>query len=299
MSEEQTTQQEEPAIVTVAVGEPAEQPETPEQGGGETTETGEQGNPFRVVNGKVYQTPEDYDRAFEEAQRLIGRQGDELGKYRQAAPGQPYQRPGNPALGQQQEPDPRQLADFLDRPPSSLLGDQSFINFAQGIGIQWKTDEEGYVDTSDPANIVNLQYAREQAGRYVQQVQQQEYVQRQQLQQVEQQVEQALTGINPLLLDAETQPLTAMVAQSLLADVQEGRRAWNGPESFARDVADSVTRAAAKIMGNRGGTAAAQARQAAPPPPPPMGGGITGRAAGGGGGRAGVSAFEDLTDWGR
>jgi hypothetical protein len=98
-----------------------------------------------------------------------------------------------------------------------------------------------------------------------------------------------------MLVDPEAVPLTGAIASQLWAEVKSQQRPWQGPDAFAKEVADTVTRAAARIMGNRGGVAAAQVRQVATPPPPPLGG--TGVAQRGGGNGAAPTAFEKLSDW--
>jgi hypothetical protein len=303
MDEAQQTTTEEPAIVPVPFGQEPDPAEAPEdetgepQEGGETTEAPveatEEAKPYYTFRGRDYKTEADFQRAFEEAQNLIDRQGNELGQARQTT--RPQDQGGNPAYGGQTAADPMKLATYLERPPAALMGDQSFLDYAsRDLGIQWNTDDEGYIDTRDPLNNTNLMYARDQINRQVQTFEAQAYQQQQQQQQLETEIVGSLTSINPQLMDPANQPLTEAVAQHLIVEIQQGRRQFTTPADFAREVADGVTQAAARIMGNRGGVAAAAARQA--PPPAPIAGGTTGRGAGGG---TAVSTFEDLSDWSR
>lgn len=295
--QEQQEQQEEPAIVSVGFGgrpdAVVEMP--PVEGEGNLTDDDDDEeqdaedtappveDAARRYAGK-YKTVEELEQGYKEAERMASEKAQELARFSHATD------------QDTQESDPLELAPLLQQPPQNLLEDQRFIDYAQSKGVKWVTDLDGYIDMESPTNVMNLQYAREQLTGQVQQAYYAQQQQQQTFEATERAVEQSLTAINPLLMDPEAQPLTGAIAQQLLAQVQNGERPWQGPEAFAREVADSVTRAAARIMGNRGGTAAAQARQVATPPPAPIG--ATG-AAPRGGTSAAPTAFEDLSDWGR
>ena len=172
MSEEQVPQetaQEEPAVVAVGFGGLSDTPidttaeateqEPPAEGEATEAPTGAEGERLYA---EKYKTVEELERGYKEAERMAQAKAQELARY--AQDGSPQQQGTNPTA-----PNPLDLAPLLQKPPVTLFEDQKFIDFAQSQGIQWATDENGYIDTTAPANFLNLQFAREQLGGQVQQ----------------------------------------------------------------------------------------------------------------------------------
>ena len=272
MAEELEQQQEQQAP-------PEQETEQAPELAGETPEPEQGSEP--LLAGK-YQSVEDLEKAYLEAQETLGRQGQELGKYRQTQYGSPEQQNGYDPLTISQAISnalPSDLAYAETLPPAIVA------HMQQRYGL---TPEK-------VSNLSEVDWMRYQL-REERHIEARQAEQSRQAEQVVQQFTATYADLAPYMREVQgiDNALTASGAYGRCQTEQEAydllARTARAALGLQTPVAD-----AARLLGQRGGQAAAQARQT----PPPPGGGTLAGGTGGAQRTGGIvhSAFEDLTDW--